>query len=84
MKEEKHFWLTPPEIYTVLNEEFNFDFDPCPYPRPEDYNSLDIEWGQSSYVNPPFRKKDTPDGRGPTALKQASAQNRHHLLLVLF
>lgn len=64
---EKHYWLTPPEIYLPLNEEFNFDFDPCPYPRPEGYNSLDIPWGQSNYINPPFRKKDTPDGRGPTA-----------------
>jgi hypothetical protein len=67
MKEEQHYWLTPPEIYAKLDSEFNFDFDPCPYPRPEGYNSLDVPWGQVSYVNPPFRKKDTPDGRGPTA-----------------
>lgn len=26
---EEH-WATPPAVYRVLNEEFNFDFDPCP------------------------------------------------------
>lgn len=24
-------WATPPEFYNKLNEEFNFDFDPCPF-----------------------------------------------------
>jgi hypothetical protein len=53
-KDGKHYWLTPPEIYRSLNQEFNFDFDPCPFPKPEDFDGLDAEWGQSSYVNPPF------------------------------
>lgn len=66
-EEEMHYWLTPPEIYMQLDEEFHFDFDPCPYPRPDEYNSLDISWGKSNYVNPPFRTKDSADGRGPTA-----------------
>ena len=34
------YWLTPPEVYEALNAEFAFDFDPCPYPRPGEYNSL--------------------------------------------
>jgi hypothetical protein len=37
-----------------LNDEFNFDFDPCPYPKPEDFDGLTNEWGKSNYVNPPF------------------------------
>jgi hypothetical protein len=64
----KHYWLTPPELYAALNAEFAFDFDPCPYPRPDGFDGLTCEWGQSNYVNPPFgsiihqgRKK------GPTA-----------------
>jgi hypothetical protein len=52
------YWLTPPEIYGKLNEEFHFDFDPCPYPRPEGYDSLQMAWGKMNYCNPPFRKID--------------------------
>lgn len=50
----KHYWLTPPYLMEQLNVEFNFDFDPCPFPKPEDFDGLDAEWGQSNYVNPPF------------------------------
>jgi hypothetical protein len=53
-KDGKHYWLTPPELYNQLNEEFAFTFDPCPYPKPEDFDGLDAEWGESNYVNPPF------------------------------
>jgi len=53
----KHYWLTPPEIYKKLDKEFHFDFDPCPYPK-KDFDGLDVEWGKSNYVNPPFRKED--------------------------
>tara|TARA_R100001086_G_scaffold238060_1_gene162522 strand:+ start:354 stop:815 length:462 start_codon:yes stop_codon:yes gene_type:complete len=53
-KDGKHYWLTPPDLYNQLNKEFNFDFDPCPYPLPKDFDGLTCEWGKSSYVNPPF------------------------------
>ena len=49
-----HYWITPPELYKALNDEFNFDFDPFPYPVPEGFNGLTIEWGQRNYVSPPF------------------------------
>lgn len=55
----KHYWLTPLELFKALNDEFHFDFDPCPYPRPEGFDGLIAEWGKSNYVNPPFK--------GPTA-----------------
>lgn len=50
----KHYWLTPPDLYARLDEEFRFDFDPCPFPKPEGFDGLAIPWGKSSYVNPPF------------------------------
>ena len=36
----------------MLNEEFKFDFDPCPLQSSID--GLSIEWGQSNFVNPPY------------------------------
>ena len=53
-RSEHGYWLIPPEIYNSLNEEFHFDYDPCPNPRPEGFDSQKIEWGNSNWVNPPF------------------------------
>ena len=39
---DSKFWLIPKEIYRPLNEEFNFDFDPCPYPFVKD--GIEAEW----------------------------------------
>lgn len=50
----KHYWLTPPKLYAELDAQYSFDFDPCPYPKPEDFDGLTAEWGESNYVNPPF------------------------------
>ena len=44
-------WKTPDAFYNKLNEEFKFDFDPCPYQS--DFDGLKIEWGQSNFINPP-------------------------------
>ena len=64
----KHYWLTPPEVYKPLNEEFRFDFDPCPFPLPDGFDGLTCEWGSSSYVNPPFGSiLHEGKKKGPTA-----------------
>lgn len=65
----KHYWLTPPELMASLQAEFRFDFDPCPYPKPDDFDGLKIDWGSSNYVNPPFGSYVAEDGKkkGPTA-----------------
>lgn len=53
-KDGKHYWLTPVDLMDDLQREFQFDFDPCPYPKPDDFDGLDVEWGESNYVNLPF------------------------------
>lgn len=50
----KHYWLTPPALMQEMQLEFGFNFDPCPYPKPEEFDGLTCEWGTSNYVNPPF------------------------------
>lgn len=67
-KDGKHYWLTPPDLMDKLNQEFKFDFDPCPFPLPNGFDGLTCEWGQSNYVNPPFGSI-LHDGKkkGPTA-----------------
>jgi hypothetical protein len=37
-----------------LYREFQFDFDPCPHPRPDGFDGLSMDWGKSNWVNPPF------------------------------
>ena len=63
----ERYWLTPKDVYEPLDREFGFDFDPAPYPKPDDFNGLLVPWGKVNFVNPPFRRKDGVDGQGPTA-----------------
>lgn len=48
----KETWKTPKVFYEKLDEEFNFDFDPCP--SDPQFDGLSIEWGNSNFVNPPY------------------------------
>jgi hypothetical protein len=48
------YWLTPPDLMAQLQAEFDFDFDACPYRRPAGFDGLKEEWGQRTWVNPPF------------------------------
>ena len=45
-------WQTPLNLYNKLNEEFKFDFDPCPLNYKID--GLNINWGASNFINPPY------------------------------
>jgi site-specific DNA-methyltransferase (adenine-specific) len=54
-KSKSDKWITPPEIYNPLNEEFKFNFDPCPITWKEgDPDGLTINWKESNFVNPPY------------------------------
>ncbi len=79
------YWLTPLPLYQALNDEFKFDFDPCPYPRPPGYNSLQEPWGKMNFVNPPFKRADGPFG-GPTAFAHKAIEEKqkgNHSVLLL-
>ena len=71
---DSKFWCIPPDIYGPLDREFKFDFDPCPYPFKRD--GIDIEWGKSNWVNPPFRAADAMNGNGPTAFVRKAIEEQ--------
>ena len=51
-------YATPPELYSKLDAIYNFDFDPCPYNEGDiEVDGLEIEWGSSNFVNPPYSRK---------------------------
>jgi hypothetical protein len=81
----KHYWLTPPDLYAQLDAEFHFDFDPCPYPKPADFDGLTCEWGQRNYVNPPFGSiVHEGKKKGPTAwMRKAIEEQRKGKLSVV-
>ena len=78
-------WQTPQELYDGLNKEFNFDFDPCSV-NPK-FDGLEVEWGKSNFVNPPYgrykegkyEKKSAQD----LFLKKADEENKKGNLIVL-
>lgn len=71
----KHYWLTPPELYQRLDNEFHFDFDPCPYPLPKGFDGLTCEWGDCNFVNPPFGSIiHQGKKKGPTAWVRKSIE----------
>lgn len=56
----KDNWATPRDFYKKLDEEFNFDFDPCPLNDGEilpENDGLLIKWGKRNYINPPYSRK---------------------------
>ena len=48
-------WKTPDSLYKELDDEFHFDFDPCPYQS--DFDGLLVNWGKMNFVNPPYSRK---------------------------
>ena len=88
----KHYWLMPPDLLKPLQDEFNFDFDPCPFPRPEGFDGLEVDWGKSNWVNPPFtgmakqpgKKKIGPMAWARKALAEAEKGNTSVLIFPIY
>ena len=48
-------WQTPDHVYQMLDDEFDFDFDPCP--TNPTFDGLSIDWGKRNFVNPPYGRQ---------------------------
>src|SRR5574343_1941433 len=83
----KRYWKTPPKMMSELQEKYNFDFDPCPHPRPEGFDGLEVGWGKRNWCNPPFTGEARVPGKrklGPVAwLRKAVAERDNGNLSVL-
>jgi hypothetical protein len=57
-KDGRHYWLSPDWLLEWAAWQLGVPreqvFDPCPYPRPLDFNGLVAEWGYANYLNPLF------------------------------
>ena len=52
-------WATPNDLYSVLNNEFHFNFDPCPLDGDGDgLAPLFCQWrGKRVFCNPPYGRQ---------------------------
>lgn len=47
---------TPDELYTLLDNEFHFNFDPAPVWENgiQKWDGLEVDWKTCNYINPPY------------------------------
>ena len=51
-------WETPSDLFNKLNDEFHFEFDPCPINHDiSKWDGLQVEWKKSNFINPPYSRK---------------------------
>ena len=48
---------TPEGFYNQLDNEFHFDYDPCPLNKHFDENAIFKDWGKRAFINPPYGKR---------------------------
>lgn len=70
-------WMTPPKLYKELDDEFDFNYDPCPIDWKEgDEDGLTTEWGTRTFCNPPYSKV-------APWIKKASEESKKGKLVVM-
>ena len=53
-KTSSQCWGTPPALLKEINKEFDNPVDVVPFPRPEGYDALTVDWPKNSFANPPY------------------------------
>lgn len=65
-------WGTPKDFYNDLNNEFNFNFDPCPLGGTE--NAIFKDWPGRVFCNPPYSKVRQFLEKGIIEIKRGNAE----------
>src|SRR5512146_1513783 len=73
-------WATPDSLYTRLDREFSFDFDPCPLQSRQ--SGLLIRWHGSVFCNPPYSQIEDFMRKGLLHLAQGDCSGLVYLLPV--
>lgn len=77
-------WASPLDFYNKLDNEFHFDFDPCPLNHDlELWDGLKIDWGTSNYINPPYSDKKKYGHPKTSFVKKAIEESRKGKLCVM-
>ena len=71
--EKSDDWFTPKWLYDSLKEEFNIDFDPCPYKDGEKMGLFN-DWGKRVFVNPPYSNIDAWLNKAMLELKKGNSE----------
>jgi site-specific DNA-methyltransferase (adenine-specific) len=83
-KSKTDSWATPEHIKKGLNLEFAFDdFDPCPLNDNPEFNGLNIEWANCSFVNPPYSRLKTTKKSGIGWIEKAHIECQKNKTAVL-
>lgn len=71
-------WSTPVDFYNQLNDEFNFNFDPCPLRGLVD--GLNTSWNGNIFINPPYSNVGAFLAKGLEELENGNAKVLVYLL----
>jgi site-specific DNA-methyltransferase (adenine-specific) len=73
-------YATPQKFYNKINNEFNFDYDPCPFKS--EFDGLQENWYGNIYINPPYSGIEPFIKKGIEELKNGNAKKCVYLIPV--
>ena len=77
-------WATPPKFYAKLNREFMFDdFDPCPLNDNWTVDGLTLDWAQTTFVNPPYKRLKSTKKHGLGWVEKAHDESQKGKTVVM-